>query len=144
MRSARVRAPTGVVRQVYFKGAAAALVVVDPNSAGGCAAALESARVWIEDVRSKVTLPRGDPVPVLLLANKSDRGPPDMTMEEVKTEALDIGFDMAYPTSAKTGENVAAWLLDVAERVMAGSGDFLDGNSERPWADAPDRGCCSA
>lgn len=58
----------GNLTRVYYREAVAALVVFDlarPDS-------FEATQKWKNDIDAKVTLPNGDPIPVVLVANKCD------------------------------------------------------------------------
>ena len=52
--------------QVYYQGAVGAFVVFDVTES----ASFDAVQVWKEDVDNKLLLPNGQPIPVVLLANK--------------------------------------------------------------------------
>uniref|UniRef100_T1IPQ3 Endothelin-converting enzyme 1 n=1 Tax=Strigamia maritima TaxID=126957 RepID=T1IPQ3_STRMM len=58
----------GYMTRVYYKYAAAAVIVFDLSRP----ATFDSVMKWYSDIREKVSLQSGEPVPVLLLANKCD------------------------------------------------------------------------
>lgn len=61
---------------------------------------------WKREIDSKVTLPNGSPLPVVLLANKSDL--PDTRVEKEQLDAFckEHGFTGWYETSAKSNLNI--------------------------------------
>lgn len=61
---------------------------------------------WKREIDSKVTLPNGSPLPVVLLANKCDL--PDTKVEKDKLDAFckEHGFTGWYETSAKNNHNI--------------------------------------
>lgn len=94
----------GNMTRVYYKEAVGAFIVFDVSRPG----TFEAVTKWKNDLDSKVSLPDGSPVPVVLLANKSD-GKKEGTAANAK--ALDnfcaeCGFSGWYYTSAKENQNV--------------------------------------
>jgi len=92
----------GTMTNVYYKYAIAAIVVFDLSRAP----TFDAVTKWRDDVNSKVVLANGDPIPALLLANKSDI--PGVTID---TEMLDNfckenGFIGWFPTSASKDTNI--------------------------------------
>ncbi len=79
---------------------------------------------WRDDINSKVVLPNGEQIPILLLANKCDL--PDVTLDHDKLDEFvrANGFIGWYATSAQDNVNVdeamkflVAKILDVSQRV---------------------------
>jgi Ras-related protein Rab-32 len=68
---------------MYYKEARGAFVVYDISKERTLH---EGALKWKNDIDNKVFLPNGDPIPVVLLANKCDLSPSDST--EKLTEEL--------------------------------------------------------
>lgn len=103
----------GKMTRVYYQDGVAALVVFDATRQS----TFEATKKWKSDIDSKVTLPNGDPIPVILLANKIDLveegegwGKTSAEMDQIcKTE----GYLAWFQTSAK--ENVG---LDAAGRAL--------------------------
>lgn len=84
--------------RVYYKEAVGALVVFDISRGSTFEAVLK----WKNDLDSKVHLPSGDPIPVVLLANKCDQkkdsGQNPSQMDQFCKEH---GFTGWFETSAK-------------------------------------------
>lgn len=79
---------------------------------------------WRDDINSKVVLPNGEQIPILLLANKCDL--PDANVDHDKLDEFvrANGFIGWYATSAQDNVNVddamkflVAKILDVSQRV---------------------------
>ena len=103
--------------RVYFKGSHAAFVVFD-GAAGDAPKQLESVLSWKKDIDDKVRLPSGDPIPVVMLANKCDLG------LQVKDAELDRfcrenEFHAWFPSSAKEGTNLDAAVAMLADKAIA-------------------------
>eukprot|EP00040_Diaphanoeca_grandis_P027085 m.153135 g.153135 ORF g.153135 m.153135 type:complete len:358 (-) comp30832_c0_seq1:187-1260(-) len=58
----------GSMTRVYYKGAVGAFIVINVAEKEG----LSSVKGWKDDIDTKICLPNGDPIPVVLLANKCD------------------------------------------------------------------------
>ena len=119
---------------MYYKEAAGALIVFDV----GRRRTLDGARKWLDDIRGKVELPGADggaaiPIPVALLANKSDLAD---TAREVSREdgaAIADELNIAYfETSAKDNLNIAnAVEALVAEILEVGEAAKLQRSKDR-------------
>jgi Ras-related protein Rab-5C len=98
------------VAPLYYRGAAAAVVVYDITSY----LSFSSAKSWIEELRE-----RGDPdVLIALVGNKIDLEPSKntVTFEEAEAYASDQGI-LHLGTSAKTAKNVRALFVEIAEAL---------------------------
>ncbi|KAK7863344.1 hypothetical protein R5R35_009698 [Gryllus longicercus] len=91
----------GYMTRVYFKYAVAAAVVFDVSRI----ATFQSVQKWLTDLREKVSLQDGSPVPVVLLANKCDIAAASVPTDLVARFCRDNGLVAWYLTSAK--ENIA-------------------------------------
>ena len=92
----------GAIYRVYYKDAFGALLVFDLSRPETFTSVLK----WKRELDSKVTLPNGSPLPVLLLANKCDL--PESTVDKAQLDAFctEHGFIGWIDTSAKTNHNV--------------------------------------
>ncbi|KAF9397764.1 rab32, member RAS oncoprotein [Mortierella sp. AD011] len=102
---------------VYYKEAVAALVVYDVTRSK----TFESVPKWKADLDSKVSLPGGEPIPVVLLANKTDLQ--DASSGGLDTEQMDQfceenGFLKWFGTSAKDNSNIEDAARYLLEEIM--------------------------
>jgi len=92
--------------RIFYTHAVAAIVVYDLFQRDS----FESAAKWKKDIDSKVFLPSGAKIPVLLLGNKCDLASesqvPEVTDEEIEKFVRDHGFFAHFKCSAKTGDNI--------------------------------------
>lgn len=93
--------------RIFYTHAVAAIIVFDITKKDS----YENSLKWKEDINSKVFLPSGEKIPVLLLANKVDlvadgEEEPCCTDEELQERVQQHSFFEAHKVSAKTGENV--------------------------------------
>lgn len=110
----------GTMTRVYYRYAIAAVIVFDVSRLG----TFEAVTKWRDDINSKVVLPNGEQIPILLLANKCDL--PDVVVDHDRlNEFVRVnGFIGWYPTSAQDNINVddamkflVAKILEVSQRV---------------------------
>lgn len=90
--------------RVYYKEAVGAFIVFDVARPG----TFEAVTKWKNDLDSKVSLPDGSPVPVVLLANKSDQKKEGAAANPKLLDnfCAEAGFSGWYYTSAKENLNV--------------------------------------
>lgn len=62
---------------------------------------------WLKDLREKVLLPDGSPVPLVLLANKCDVDSCVVPTELINRLCKDYQIDAWYVTSAKDNTNIS-------------------------------------
>ena len=88
--------------RVYYKFAIAAVVCFDLSRPS----TLDNVKKWRDDINDKVVLPNGEPIPMILLANKCDL--PEISIDKAKMSkfAKDNGFLAWFETSAKTNTNI--------------------------------------
>lgn len=93
----------GVVR-VYYQKTDGVFIVFDLMNEDTFASVL----AWKSEIDEKVRLPNGDPVPIVLLGNKSDllQRPVEEVQTEVQDFALNNGFVAGRVISAKANFNV--------------------------------------
>jgi Ras-related protein Rab-5C len=100
---------------MYYRGAAAAVIVYDVTSADSFA----RAKAWVQELQRQ-----GTPGMVMALAgNKADLADAQraVSAEEATEYAREQGLHFAE-TSAKTAANVDALFLEVAKRLPRGAG----------------------
>ena len=98
----------GSMSQVYYRGAAAAVCVVDATRAE----TFESASHWKGDLDRHVFLPGTTTnIPCILLINKVDITPPHLSQEAIDSFCERFHFAAAFETSAKTGVGIDEAML---------------------------------
>ncbi|KAF9922092.1 rab32, member RAS oncoprotein [Linnemannia zychae] len=136
---------SGLTR-VYYKEAVAAFVVYDitrPKT-------FEAVPKWKADLDTKVALPDGQPIPVVLLANKmdlQDETSVRLDPEEMEKFCEENGFLKWFGTSAKDNSNIddaARYLLDEIMNREAEHANQQTNDSDRIQLDQPrpKEGCC--
>jgi len=94
---------------MYYRGAAAALVVYDITDADSFA----GAKTWIEELQRQGSAD----IVIGLAGNKCDLSSKRaVSTEEAKTYASDNGC-IFFETSAKTAENISAIFTEIAKRL---------------------------
>jgi Ras-related protein Rab-32 len=97
----------------------------------------------------KVRLPNGDPLPVILLANKCDMVKTALNEEVMDQYCKENGFISWFATSAKENvnidESVACIVNHVLKKDEQGTKDAADGFAlhETPTTRTNSGGCCS-
>lgn len=109
----------GGMTHVYFKQAVAAFVVFDLTRP----ATLEACVTWKKDIDSKVFLGKEEnqiPIPTILLGNKSDSDPKDLTItdEEIGRVVKDNNFVKFLKTSAKNNINLEEAIYAIREEIF--------------------------
>jgi Ras-related protein Rab-32 len=94
----------GNMTRVYYKEAVGAFIVFDVTRAS----TFEAVHKWKHDIDSKVHLPNGDNVPVVLLANKCDLTKEGLVKNSDQMNAYceEKGFAGWFETSAKENLNI--------------------------------------
>lgn len=104
--------------RVYYKDAVGCFIVFDVTRAS----TFEAVVRWKNDLDSKVTLPDGNPIPCVLIANKCDLSKDNLANnnEQMNEFCRDKGFVGWFETSAKDDINVeqAAKFLVSEVRIM--------------------------
>ncbi|CAG9309890.1 unnamed protein product [Blepharisma stoltei] len=106
----------GGISRLYCRDANGALVVTDATREG----TLEQASLWKGSVDDNVRLPDGSPIPMVLVANKSDLLVPGsgMTNDDLARFANQRQFVASYMTSSKLGTNANEALVRLVEEIM--------------------------
>uniref|UniRef100_A0A3Q2QZR3 RAB38c, member of RAS oncogene family n=1 Tax=Fundulus heteroclitus TaxID=8078 RepID=A0A3Q2QZR3_FUNHE len=98
--------------RVYYREAVGALVVFDVTRASTFEAVLK----WKDDLDSKLTLNHGRPVPVVLLANKSDQIA--CQLPKLDSFCKENGFVGWFETSAKENTNIEEAAHCLVEHIL--------------------------
>jgi len=109
------------VTRVYYREAIGALVVFDVTRAS----TFEAAKKWKLDIDQKVTLPNGDPLPVVLVANKIDLVKNPCNEELMNNFCKEYGFIEWFGTSAKENLNISESLNSLVKRVRGNEGHVV-------------------
>lgn len=72
-------------------------------------ATFQSVKKWLSDLREKVTLPDGSPIPVVLLANKGDINEPAISNEQIIKFCKENDISSWFVTSAKENMNIGKY-----------------------------------
>lgn len=137
----------GAISRVYYKDAFGAFLVYDVSRP----VTFETVTKWKEEIDSKVRLPNGEPLPVILLGNKCDLDEASIDKAKLDEFCKENGFLGWFDTSAKLNTNIdksARFLVDqilVHEDIFVKKkqtqGTFQPGISDRPTA--VKSGCCN-
>lgn len=101
---------------VYYKDAVGALVVFDVTRG----VTMSAAQNWRVDLEEKVLLPNGNPVPVVLCANKCDMPASQwaVSAEEIADFSQRNNFDAHFLTSALSDTNLSETIDTLVHRVF--------------------------
>lgn len=104
----------GAVIRVYFKDSFGALLVFDLSRED----TFNSVLKWKRELDSKVCLPNGKPLPVLLVANKCDL--PDTRVDKSLLDGFcaEHGFIGWIETSAKTNHNIEQSINTLVSNIL--------------------------
>ncbi|KAL4645880.1 ras-related protein Rab-7L1 [Arapaima gigas] len=101
--------------RIYYKEASGCVLmfdVTDPSSFRNC-------RRWKEDLDSKAQLLGSSPIPCILLANKCDLSPWQVSRERVEMFSQASGFIGWMETSVKDNKNISESMRMLVENMMA-------------------------
>ncbi|XP_069688822.1 ras-related protein Rab-32-like [Periplaneta americana] len=104
----------GYMTRVYYKYAVAAAVVFDVSRTQ----TFQSVTKWLSDLREKVTLHDGTPVPVVLLANKCDIQGIEVATETMAKFCKENGIAAWFVTSAKENVNIEEAMSFLVDKVI--------------------------
>ncbi|CAD7680054.1 unnamed protein product [Nyctereutes procyonoides] len=88
--------------RLYYRDASACVIMFDVTNA----TTFSNSQRWKQDLDSKLTLPNGEPVPCLLLANKCDLSPWAVSRDQVDRFSKENGFTGWTETSVKENKNI--------------------------------------
>jgi len=105
----------GNLTRVYYQDAVAGLVVFDMTRLSS----FEAVRKWKADVDEKVRLPNGDPIPVILVANKADLVNVPLNDRIMDEFCKENGFVSWVVTSAKKDINISGTMVSITQHVIS-------------------------
>nr|CAD7395403.1 unnamed protein product [Timema cristinae] len=149
----------GYLTRVYYKYAMAAAVVFDLSRL----ATFQSIEKWLTDLRDKVTLYDGSPIPVILLANKCDIHGSNIQHETIARFCKERDIATWFLTSAKENINIGefcsqiyhkrlvleaiAYLVEkvihIKRKERSSDAFFLRRSAHQEDVQAPMRSCCN-
>lgn len=114
----------GNMTRVYYREAMGAFIVFDVTRP----ATFEAVAKWKNDLDSKLTLPNGKPVSVVLLANKCDQGKDVLMNNGLKMDQFckEHGFVGWFETSAKENINIDEASRCLVKHILANDCDLIE------------------
>lgn len=103
--------------RLYYRDASACVIMFDVTNA----TTFSNSQRWKQDLDSKLTLPSGEPVPCLLLANKSDLSPWAVSRDQIDRFSKENGFTGWTETSVKENKNINEAMRVLVEKMMNNS-----------------------
>jgi small GTP-binding protein len=107
----------GSMTRVYYRDADAAVIMFDLTAQR----TFEAVAKWRADVDDKVLLESGQPVPCLLLGNKSDLPGRTISDDEIDAFCKQAGFIGYHAVSAKTAEKVEDAMMHLLRYLLSTS-----------------------
>lgn len=136
----------GNMTRVYYKEAVGAFIVFDVTRAS----TFEAVHKWKHDIDSKVHLPNGDTVPVVLLANKCDLSKEGLVKNKNQMDAYceEKGFASWFETSAKENLNINSATEHLVQKIIENGQGQLSTEPDQSGIkvkadDSKVSGCCS-
>jgi Ras-related protein Rab-32 len=74
---------------------------------------------WKREIDSKVQLPNGKPLPVVLLANKCDLPDPAVNKDQLDAFCKEHGFVSWFETSAKENKNIEEAVKGLVSNILS-------------------------
>ncbi|XP_013378444.1 PREDICTED: ras-related protein Rab-7L1 isoform X4 [Chinchilla lanigera] len=103
--------------RLYYRDASACVIMFDVTNA----ITFSNSQRWKQDLDSKLTLPNGEPVPCLLLANKCDLSPWAVSRDQIDRFSKENGFTGWTETSVKENKNVTEAMRVLVEKMISNS-----------------------
>uniref|UniRef100_A0A2K5CXH2 Ras-related protein Rab n=1 Tax=Aotus nancymaae TaxID=37293 RepID=A0A2K5CXH2_AOTNA len=103
--------------RLYYRDASACVIMFDVTNA----TTFSNSQRWKQDLDSKLTLPNGEPVPCLLLANKCDLSPWAVSRDQIDRFSKENGFTGWTETSVKENKNINEAMSVLIEKMMRNS-----------------------
>eukprot|EP00456_Euglypha_rotunda_P060643 TRINITY_DN5075_c0_g1_i22.p1 TRINITY_DN5075_c0_g1~~TRINITY_DN5075_c0_g1_i22.p1 ORF type:complete len:165 (+),score=27.94 TRINITY_DN5075_c0_g1_i22:222-716(+) len=121
--------------RIFYTHAVAAIIVYDLFQRDS----FESAAKWKKDIDAKVFLPNNQPIPVLLLGNKSDliseTAQPEVTDEEIEDFVKLHKFYAHFKCSAKNGHNIKTACHHLVLQIAENAKDITSDVTEKEQSD---------
>lgn len=111
--------------RLYYRDASACVIMFDVTNA----TTFSNSQRWKQDLDSKLTLPSGEPVPCLLLANKSDLSPWAVSRDQIDRFSKENGFTGWTETSVKENKNINEAMRVLVEKMMNNSKEDIMSSS---------------
>lgn len=117
----------GNMTRVYYKEAVGAFIVFDVTRAATFDAVLK----WKQDLDAKVTLPDGNPIPCVLLANKCDQPKEGIANNPAKIDEFikEHNFSGWFETSAKDNINIDDAAKTLVQKILENDKVQANGDS---------------
>uniref|UniRef100_A0A3Q2I0W6 RAB38, member RAS onco family n=2 Tax=Equus TaxID=9789 RepID=A0A3Q2I0W6_HORSE len=114
----------GNMTRVYYREAMGAFIVFDVTRP----ATFEAVTKWKNDLDSKLSLPNGKPISVVLLANKCDQGKDVLMNNGLKMDQFckEHGFVGWFETSAKENINIDEASRCLVKHILANECDLME------------------
>lgn len=136
----------GNMTRVYYKEAVGAFIVFDVTRVS----TFEAVQKWKHDIDSKVHLPNGDKVPVVLLANKCDLAKEGLVKnsKEMDDYCGEKGFVGWFETSAKENLNINQAAEFLVQKIIENDQGQIAQETDtqkvnvKAGDDAKEGGCC--
>jgi Ras-related protein Rab-32 len=136
----------GNMTRVYYKEAVGAFIVFDVTRVS----TFEAVQKWKHDIDSKVHLPNGDKVPVVLLANKCDLAKEGLVKNSNQMDQYcdEKGFVGWFETSAKENLNINQAAEFLVQKIIENDQGQVAPEPDssklnlKPGEDEAKSGCC--
>jgi Ras-related protein Rab-32 len=105
----------GALYRIYYRDAFGAMLIFDLSRPE----TFQSALKWKREIDTKVLLPNGSQLPVVLLANKCDLPDTRVNKEELDAFCKEHGFVGWFETSAKTNHNIEESVKGLVSNILS-------------------------